>query len=84
LSAIFHGFFTLPALSSMKTAGGQLKDKVRKQMEQAHLVDDLDQAIAEELKLSFQKLRRAASFDKELKKTIEATFQNYQKAMPKS
>ena len=53
-------------------------------MEQAHLVDDLDQAIAEELKLSFQKLRRAASFDKELKKTIEATFQNYQKAMPKS
>lgn len=53
-------------------------------MEQAHLVDDLDQAIAEELKLSFQKLRRAASFDKELKKTIEVTFQNYQKAMPKS
>lgn len=68
----------------MNKAGGQLIDKVRKQMEQAHLVDDLDQAIAEELKLSFQKLRRAASFDKELKKTIEVTFQNYQKAMPKS
>jgi hypothetical protein len=68
----------------MKTAGGHLKDKARKQMEQTHLVDDLDQAIAEELKLSFQKLRRAASFDKELKKKIEATFQNYQKAMPTS
>jgi hypothetical protein len=68
----------------MKTAGGHLKDKARKQMEQTHLVDDLDQAIAEELKLSFQKLRRAASFDKELKKKIEATFQNYRKAMPKS
>ncbi len=84
MSAVFHGFFTLLALSSMNKAGGQLIDKVRKQMEQAHLVDDLDQAIAEELKLSFQKLRRAASFDKELKKTIEVTFQNYQKAMPKS
>jgi hypothetical protein len=68
----------------MNTAGGQSIDKARKQMEQAHLVDDLDQAIAEELKLSFQKLRRAASFDKELKKTIEVTLQNYQKAMPKS
>jgi hypothetical protein len=52
-------------------------------MEQAHLVDDLEQAIAEELKLSFQKLRRAASFDKELKKTIDATWQDYQKTAHK-
>lgn len=53
-------------------------------MEQTHLVEELDKAISEELKLSFQKLRRAASFDKELKKTIDATFQSYQKAMPQS
>lgn len=53
-------------------------------MEQAHLVEELDQAIAEELKLSFQRLRRAASFDKELKKTIDVTLQNYQKDVPRS
>ncbi|CAN5566258.1 hypothetical protein BH11CYA1_BH11CYA1_42940 [soil metagenome] len=53
-------------------------------MEQAHLVEELDQAIAEELKLSFQKLRRAANFDKDLKKTIDSTWQNYQNAVPKS
>ena len=53
-------------------------------MEQAHLVEELDRAIAEELKLIFQKLRRAASYDKELKKTIDATWQNYQKAVPQS
>lgn len=53
-------------------------------MEQAHIVDELDKAISEELKLSFQKLRRAASFDKELKKTIDATWNNYQLSVPKA
>ena len=52
-------------------------------MEQSHLVEDLNLAISEELKVSFQKLRRAASFDKELKQTIDATWQNYQKTEKK-
>ncbi len=52
-------------------------------MEQSHAVDDLNLAISEELKISFQKLRRAAAFDKELKQTIETTWKDYQKAAPK-
>jgi len=52
-------------------------------MEQSHLVEDLNRNVSEELKVSFQKLRRAASFDKELKQTIDATWQNYQNSTKK-
>jgi hypothetical protein len=53
-------------------------------MEQSHMIDELDKAISEELKLSFQKLRRAAAFDKELKKTIDATWNVYQRSIPEA